>query len=87
MSREEANWLVKRQIAETEFRGGGENQSGEEFIYEDPSEFPPVVQDFDRIEETEPIVLQEPMRVKCLGIKTETMELWQLKFRSYKFIE
>ena len=87
MSRLEADWNMKRIVAETEFRG--KELAVEEFIYEDRPNFPPAVQDFEKIEQTEPLVLLEPMIEKCPRSKNkeEVLEVWQLKFRSSKFIE
>ena len=69
MRREEVDWHLKRMVVEIEF--GGKNQAGEEFIHEDQPNFPPTVQDFDKIVQTEPLVLLEPLRFKCLGSRNE----------------
>ena len=84
MSKEEVDWHVKMMVAER-----GNNLAGEEFIHEDQPNFPPAVQDFDKIEQIEPFVLLVPLRVKCPGSKNEDefVEVWQLKFIQSKFIE
>ena len=73
---EEADWHVKRMVDKTESRG--KNLAGEEFIYEDQPKFPPAVQDFDKIVQTKPLVLLEPMGVKCPRSKDEAkvLEVW-----------
>ena len=69
MSREEADLHMKRMVVETEFRGN--ELAKEEFISKDPPNFSPAIQYFDKIVQTEPLVLLEPMRVKCPGSKNE----------------
>lgn len=62
---------------------------GEVFVYEEPSTLKDEIQYIDHIQESESMVLVEPLRVKCKGPNEDvkTLEMWELNFYSSKYIK